>query len=90
MEKLKRKMFFINCDSCDFTVKFEHPNETFFFCKEHRFGVNVPDEDINLRHICKRCNKQMERYDLYEEDNVCPLCNGMFDMCYQFIKLPTP
>jgi hypothetical protein len=53
---------------------------------EHKFGVNVPNEDIDISHICKGCMKEMERYDLYDEDNVCPICNDIMDMCYQFEK----
>ena len=86
MQNLKRKMHFVECNDCGFAVVFNYPNETFFFCKEHKFGVNVPNEDLDISHICKGCMKEMERYDLYDEDNVCPICNDIMDMCYQFVK----
>jgi len=86
MESLKRKMHFVECEICEFAVGFDYPNETFFFCKEHKFGVNVSNADLGRAHICKACGKQMERYDLDIEDNVCPICYGMLAMCYNFAK----
>lgn len=79
-------MHFVECEICEFAVSFDHPNETFFFCREHKFGVNVSNADLNRAHICKACGKQMERYNLALEDNVCPICYGMLAMCYNFPK----
>jgi len=88
--ELKRKIFFVSCenDDCGFTVKFEHLNEAFFFCKGCKFGINPSSEDLmsGKKYICDKCKKEMERYDLYEEDNVCPICNDMLEVCFKFSK----
>ncbi len=90
---IKRKMLFVECDSCGFGVEFNYGNETFFFCKEHKFGVNV--ENLSIRQICGPCSRDperqgmadMERYDLYEEDNLCPICgNDVLALGYNYPK----
>ena len=72
----------VECDGCGFAVAFEHPNRTFFFCKKHAFGVNVPTERLNTLQMCRPCNEAMERYDLYVEDNVCPICHSSLSVVY--------
>jgi len=80
-----RKILFIECDDCGFAVEFNNLNEVFYYCKEHEFGVNVPNEKLKIKHFCNDCRKEMESYELYEEDNVCPICNSMLNVAYRFI-----
>lgn len=83
--KSTRKILFVECDNedCGFGVEFEHPNEVFFFCKKCKSGTNVPNEQLNnFDHICGCCRELMEKYELYDEDNVCPICNHMLSVCY--------
>lgn len=85
--KLVRKILFVECESenCGFGVEFKNRNETFFFCKNCKFGVNPPDAQLsNFDHICGGCKKNMEKYDLYDEDNVCPICHDMLALCYTY------
>jgi hypothetical protein len=85
----KRKILFIECENekCGFGVEFKHENETFFFCKDCKFGVNVSSDQLDdLNHMCGSCKKKMERYDLYDEDNVCPICNDMIGVCFEYKK----
>lgn len=86
--KSTRKILFVECESenCGFGVKFNHENETFFFCKDCKFGINPPGAQLsNFDHICGGCKKNMEKYDLYDEDNVCPICNNdMLALCYTY------
>jgi len=87
IQEPKRKILFIECENedCGFGVKFEHQNETFFFCKDCRLGINPPNEQVNnYNHICNNCKKNMEKYDLYDEDNVCPICNDMLSVCFTY------
>jgi len=79
-----RKIILVECEDCDFAVGFEYPNEIFYFCKEHKFGVNVPNEDLGIRHYCNACKKEMEKYELYDEDNTCPICNSYLAQMYRF------
>ena len=58
---IKRKMLFVECDSCGFGVEFKYDNETFFFCKEHKFGVNIPTEKLETRQICGPCSRDVAR-----------------------------
>ena len=83
--KLTRKILFVECenDGCGFGVEFKHLNETFFFCKDCKSGVNTPNEQLkNFDHICGGCKNLMEKYELNDEDNVCPICNDMLSVCY--------
>ncbi len=72
----------VSCEQCDFAVPFNYDNKTFFFCKTHKFGVNVSSEKIDVKQICKNCNKEMERYNLASEDNSCPFCGGYLSVMY--------
>lgn len=76
------KVAFVECDNCELAVKFEYENRTFFYCPTHKFGVNVPSEKMTNVQMCQPCDKPMARYDLYSEDNVCPLCQHMLSVAY--------
>lgn len=76
------RVIFAECQGCGFVVGFEHPNKTFFYCPMHRFGVNVPSDQQSVTQMCRPCDVPMKRYDLYEEDNVCPLCGTIMDVAY--------
>lgn len=76
------KVALIECESCGFAVAFEHPNRTFFFCRRHAFGVNVPTAKLDIVQMCRPCSEAMERYELYDEDNICPMCNSFLSVVY--------
>ena len=72
-----RRIAFIHCedeDGCGFGLEFKHPNCTFFFCKEHRWGTNLDLDSVPTAGVKCEIHGQMKRYDLLKEDNVCPIC----------------
>lgn len=80
------RVLFIECpnDLCGFGLKFTSPNKTFFYCKRDRVGINVPDADVKMDHYCKTCDGKMERYNMYESDNLCPICEKTcLEVAYQ-------
>lgn len=79
-----KRIAFIECEGgCDFGVEFKHPNNVFFYCTRHSFGVNVPDSELSRDQICRPCGTKMERYDLEDEDNICPICErNVLSICY--------
>lgn len=72
----------VECNKCNFAVGFEYPNTTFFYCPKHKFGVNVASEQFATPQLCRPCNTPMQRYDLDDEDNVCPICSNIMDVTY--------
>ena len=77
------KIAFIECEAeCGFGVEFKHLNRIFYFCKEHKFGVNIADDDTHTQ-ICGGCHKEMKRYRVDEETNCCPICEqSELAVCY--------
>ena len=81
-----RKILFVECENeaCGFGVEFTYLNEVYFLCKQCKSGVNVPNNQLeNFDHICGGCTHLMEKYKLYEEDNVCPICHDMLSVGYK-------
>ncbi len=77
------KVAYVECEgACGFGVVFDHDVRSFFFCSEHKFGVTVPIEDTRDQ-ICRPCGAKMGKYELYDEDNLCPICrNATLAVCY--------
>lgn len=75
-EQKMRRIAFVHCEdeACGFLVEFKHPNCTFFICKEHKGVVNADLNGVPAAGISCELHGPMERYDLFKEDNVCPVC----------------
>ncbi len=76
------KVVSVDCDSCGLSAGFEHDNRTFFYCVEHKFGVNISSGQFAKQQMCRPCDKPLQRYDLVDEDNVCPICQGTLSVTY--------
>jgi hypothetical protein len=75
------KIVYVACETCDFTVIFASDKRTFFFCKKDKIGLNFPTDTKEV-YSCFECNQQLERYDLADEDNTCPICNSFLSVMY--------
>ncbi len=78
-EQKTRRIVMTHCEdeSCGFGVEFKHPNSTFYFCKEHKRGVNFDLNNPPKEGTDCLSHGKTERYDLVKGDNVCPSCEKM-------------
>ncbi|PIR83678.1 hypothetical protein COU18_03300 [Candidatus Kaiserbacteria bacterium CG10_big_fil_rev_8_21_14_0_10_51_14] len=78
-ELTKMRVAFVHCENeegCGFFVEFKHPNCTFFFCKEHKIGLNFDLSTISEAGVVCEQHGKMGRYGILTEDNVCPICEN--------------
>jgi len=72
-----RRIAFVHCedeDKCGFLFEFTYPNCTFYFCKEHKKGYGADLNTLTGAGMDCEQHGKMERYDILQEDNVCPSC----------------
>ncbi len=77
-EQKLRRILFAHCEDeqCGFVIQFNHPNSTFFFCKEHGTGFNLDLNVVPGAGVECGLHGKMERYDLTKGDNICPRCEN--------------
>lgn len=77
-EQKTRRISFAHCEdeACGFIVEFKYPNCTFFICKEHKGVINADLNGVPAAGISCELHGPMERYDIFKEDNVCPVCEN--------------